>query len=226
MSTSALNRFLKLTKSFIQFSSYSTYVQKSNLEKNRNKVRLVKQIMKLKLNNAELKGMKELDREKFRLNIKVPAIKLKKFDYHKLKSLLKHFALDLTPTLKKLQDVDDTHKYILLDPDQFDLKSLNEDLRANLIESLKKINKSDANIQLESVFEYLDVQLTYEDFKFDDIMRAVIPDELLNENVNVKGYSIIGHIAHFNLKDKILDYKNLIGSFFILFFLLNDELID
>ena len=64
-----------------------------------------------------------------------------------------------------------------------------------------------------SNFETIPIELVYSDFKFDDIMRAVIPDELLNDNVNVKSYSVIGHIAHFNLRDKILDYKTLIGKF-------------
>ena len=65
---------------------------------------------------------------------------------------------------------------------------------------------------LDSSFEQLLIELNYNDYKFDDIMKAVIPDDLLNENVNVKSYSIIGHIAHFNLRDKVLDYKSLIGD--------------
>jgi tRNA (guanine37-N1)-methyltransferase len=58
----------------------------------------------------------------------------------------------------------------------------------------------------------LPIELIYDDFKFEDIMKAILPEDLLKDNVNVKGYSVIGHIAHFNLRENVLDYKKLIGN--------------
>lgn len=56
--------------------------------------------------------------------------------------------------------------------------------------------------------------IAYEDLKFEDVLKAILPDDILNENISAKSYSIIGHIAHFNLRDKILDYKEIIGKLF------------
>lgn len=64
----------------------------------------------------------------------------------------------------------------------------------------------------ENLFEKKKVIVTYEDLKFEDVLKAILPDSILNENINAKSYSIIGHVAHFNLRDKILDYKHIIGT--------------
>ena len=174
-------------------------------------------VMKLSGFDSTLKGMKVLDRDKFKQKIKLPAIRIRKHDFNVLKRLLRQFALELSANTKKLQDIDDTYKYVLLDPAQFELSKLSEETKKELLEVLaseasQDVESKSNDERLAKLVNYLDVELTYDDFKFDDIMRAVIPDELLNENVNVKGYSVIGHIAHFNLRDKILDYKHMIGK--------------
>ena len=74
------------------------------------------------------------------------------------------------------------------------------------------------SIQSENLcdsIEKLSLELKYVDLKFEDVMKAILPDDLLNENITAKGYSVIGHIAHFNLKEKILDYKHIIGEVLI-----------
>lgn len=140
----------------------------------------------------------------------IPALRVKKNNYLHAKRLLKAFTFDSVVNCKRYQDLNpshelhSSHKYILLDPDTFNLETLDD----NVKKDLRQLVDSDLSESLES----LPIQLDYSDYKFDDIMKAVIPDDLLNENVNVKSYSVIGHIAHFNLRDKILDYKHLIGN--------------
>ena len=173
--------------------------------------------MKLAGFDSSLKGMKVLDREKFKQKIKIPAIRIRKHEFNALKRILRPFALELSANTKKLQDIDDTYKYVLLDPSEFEFSKLNDEMKKELLDVLASDVSQDTESKsnderLAKLIKYLDVELTYEDFKFDDIMRAVIPDDLLSENVNVKGYSVIGHIAHFNLRDKILEYKNMIGK--------------
>ena len=102
-----------------------------------------------------------------------------------------------------------THKYILLDPELFDFESLEPSIKTDLIEMLK--NGSNNDLKPEEFIEKINIELNYDDLKFEDVMRAILPDELLNENLTAKGSSVIGHIAHFNLREKILDYKHLIG---------------
>lgn len=63
----------------------------------------------------------------------------------------------------------------------------------------------------KDLVEKMQIEVTYEDLKFEDVLKAILPDNILNENISAKSYSIIGHIAHFNLRDEILDFKNIIG---------------
>lgn len=56
--------------------------------------------------------------------------------------------------------------------------------------------------------------INYDDLKFEDVLKAILPDAIQNENISAKSYSIIGHVAHFNLRDKILDYKGIIGKWY------------
>ncbi|RNA43424.1 tRNA (guanine(37)-N1)-methyltransferase, partial [Brachionus plicatilis] len=98
-----------------------------------------------------------------------------------------------------------THKFVILDPEKFQL----EKLEPEIIQEVSKLTQKDSE-KLSDLIQDLQIKIDYKDLKFDDIMKAIIPDDIINENVNVKGYSIIGHIAHFNLRDQVLDYKNII----------------
>ncbi len=168
--------------------------------------------------DPRLKGIKQIDKELFKMNLNVPAIKIRKIDYLKARRLLKNFSFDSIVNCKKFTNLNaddalfNSHKYILLDPENFNFENLDENIKNELINILKEDNTRD--ISNTSFIENIQVNLDYDDFKFDDILKAIIPDELLKENINVKGYSVIGHIAHFNLKDKVLEYKTLIGIYF------------
>ncbi len=147
------------------------------------------------------------------MTISLPAIKVKKHSYSDVRKLLREFAFDSVTNFKKYQELKETdplcstHKYMLLDPDSFKINQLDDKIKQDL---LKLLNEDEKDLNL--LIENLQIQVGYDDLKFEDVIKAIIPDNLLTENVNVKGYSIIGHIAHFNLRDKILDYKNIIGQ--------------
>lgn len=170
--------------------------------------------MKLVFDPA-LKGNKELNRDLFKTSITVSAIKIRKIDLIKVRRLLKNYSFDKIISCKRFTNLDESdklfesHKYIFLDPDTFNYENLDTKLK----EELDNILKQDENkTELATPVEQKAIDLEYTDFKFEDVVKAVIPDELLKENVNIKGYSVIGHIAHFNLREKILAYKNLIGK--------------
>jgi tRNA G37 N-methylase Trm5 len=165
--------------------------------------------------DARLKGMKVLEKELFNMKVKVPAIKVRKNDYNALKRSLRSLTLESLATARKFQDLNEndalhgTHKYILLDPDVFKFESLNDTIKNEVSQILKLDSGEEA---LKNVIEDVELNIGYDDLKFDEVMRAIIPDELQAESINVKGYSIIGHIAHFNLRDLVLDYKHIIGN--------------
>lgn len=192
----------------------------SSLVKNlfkKNQLKFLKnfECKKMKLSfDPSLKGMKLLKREMFNLELSVPAIRVRKNNFIDIKKFLKNFVFD-SVNLKKYQDLSpedplhSSHKYIILDPEKFQFEKLEPEIKQEIS---KFVENGDPNCS--EIVENLSIKLGYDDLKFDDVMRAIIPDEIINENVNVKGYSIIGHIAHFNLRDQVLEYKNIIGKTF------------
>ncbi len=166
--------------------------------------------------NPELKGVKELNRDLFKTELKVPALKIRKNDILRIRKVLKSFSFDSVISPKRFTNLDptdnlfDSHKYVFLDPDTFDWETLEPKIKQELLEIFK--SDESKNIEIENFVEEKTLNLEYSDFKFEDVIKAIIPDDLLKENVNIKGYSVIGHIAHFNLREKILEYKNLIGT--------------
>jgi tRNA (guanine37-N1)-methyltransferase len=52
-----------------------------------------------------------------------------------------------------------------------------------------------------------EIKLTYDNFTYIEVLRKVLPlDEIPNS------YELIGKIAHLNLREKFLPYKNIIGQ--------------
>ncbi len=167
-----------------------------------------------------IKGSTVLNRDLFKIQLKVPAIKIQKNDILQVRRILKNYSFDSVVSPKRFTNLpaDDplfeSHKYIFLDPDTFSFDNLDTKVK----EDLQTLFKSDASKSgIDNPIEEMTLNLEYSDFKFEDVVKAIIPDELLKENVNIKGYSVIGHIAHFNLREKILDYKQIIGIFITVF---------
>lgn len=52
------------------------------------------------------------------------------------------------------------------------------------------------------------VTIGYEHMSAEEVLKEVVPKEL----ELVTSYEMIGHIAHMNLRDEILPYKNVIGQ--------------
>ena len=54
------------------------------------------------------------------------------------------------------------------------------------------------------------VRLGYEHFSKRTILRAILPADVKEVPV---GFEFVGHIAHYNLKEEHLSYKNIIGEY-------------
>jgi len=54
------------------------------------------------------------------------------------------------------------------------------------------------------------LRLGYDYWKSEEILAAVLPEELLNEIPC--GFTIVGHVAHLNIRDQYLPYKAMIGQ--------------
>ncbi|CAH2328723.1 tRNA (guanine(37)-N1)-methyltransferase [Pelobates cultripes] len=149
--------------------------------------------------NPSVSGMTCLDRDAFNKTITVPVIRVKKEIINQVMKALKH-RLVQRPHLKRVIEdpKDEINKLVLLDPFKVTSDESFEECDHLLF---KKFGVSPQITKYE-------LQLTYENFKGDEILRAVLPK---GQDVT-SGFSRVGHIAHMNLREHQLPYKNLIGQ--------------
>ncbi|NXC49741.1 TRM5 methyltransferase, partial [Penelope pileata] len=149
----------------------------------------------------EVRGMTVLDREAFKKTLVVPVLKVRKEIVHALLKGLKHTVLQ-RPGLKRVVEdpEDEDSKLVILDPHKVPQFSLGQPEQ----EVLKQLHVP------PEVSKY-NLELTYENFKSEEILRAVLPE---GQDVT-SGFSRVGHIAHLNLRDHQLPYRHLIGQVII-----------
>ncbi|XP_071116159.1 tRNA (guanine(37)-N(1))-methyltransferase-like [Haliotis cracherodii] len=151
-----------------------------------------------------VRGMTELDRHMFKKKMKVPGLKIpaRKVGILKKSTKMSMLKVRLMKPVAELSDDDHnkkTHKLILLDPEKY--------------KSYQDLEQSDRQLLQENDiqckdFDMYDVEMTYENWNVQDILRAVIPVS----SDSVTSFSVIGHIAHLNLKPEVYPYKKLIGQ--------------
>jgi tRNA (guanine37-N1)-methyltransferase len=146
-----------------------------------------------------MKGMTELDRDQFIQIIRVPYVNIPGECIHSSK--WKDILLILH-SFKNVRDLEGRLKQVLFDPDIIKTK---EDIIKH-IPSIKEY--------VEQSFDFIQITITYVNYTIEQVIKAILPDDLMKDKcVNTgSGYSIIGHIAHFNLRDEVLPYKHTIGE--------------
>jgi len=151
---------------------------------------------------SSIRGMKVLDRDAFTGSLSVVGLKVPVYSIEAVRKHYKHCLLKVPkfPPTRELPDSDpnrDTHRLLLFSPNYIKASdAFGEDDRTFLTEN---------GVDLASVQQH-DFKLSYENFTYDDVLDAVLPSGMA-----VGGYSVIGHIAHLNLKDDLLEYKHIIG---------------
>nr|XP_040223897.2 tRNA (guanine(37)-N1)-methyltransferase isoform X3 [Anopheles coluzzii] len=142
---------------------------------------------------ATVRGMKQLDRSAFSKTIKVPHL--------------------LVPKDKNLNDICRASKKYLLKMERYkpviteQYKITLHPLAVQKWEDLAELNLEKLDIGSEALV-WEEIQLKYENWKYDEIFKAVLPAD----KEALSSFSKIGHIIHLNLKDHLLPYKELIGQ--------------
>lgn len=151
-----------------------------------------------------VRGMKILDRGLFLKSMKVLGMTVPLKNITAVAKFFKDRLLQI-PQMRSIAEIAsansvcDTHKLLLFNPEKLNSAcSLSTDDKAFL-------NSNEVEICSESLY---DITLTYENFTYDQVLSAVLP---VGEN-SIGGFSIIGHIAHLNLRDELLEYKTVIGK--------------
>lgn len=165
---------------------------------------LTMEITKEIVSPASVKGMTVLDKSMFDTIVTVwclcvPVSRLGEVTKCLKSRLLK--MLKVTPVVELVENDPNhrSHRLVLLHPQQFQSwGSLTETEQSKL----KELGLSSVDFKMHKL------QLTFDNWTFQEILRAVIPEEV----ESVSGHALVGHIAHFNLRDEVLPYKKLIGE--------------
>lgn len=137
-----------------------------------------------------------LDREHFRKTISVPTILFNEQHNKKMTEIMKNLKKFLLKA-EKFHPV--SNGKIFMNPE---VVNKWEDLP---VENLKELEIDSSN------FKHENVELTYENWRADELVKAIIPDGV----EPATSYSKIGHILHINLKDNLLPYKSLIAQIYM-----------
>ncbi|KAF7201790.1 tRNA (guanine(37)-N(1))-methyltransferase [Nothobranchius furzeri] len=147
-----------------------------------------------------VRGMTSLDKDAFTQTITVPALQVPTGVLNKVVKSLKKSTIQRPGVPKIVQDKEGNADFrlVLLDPHRVSSISSLSEAEA---EALRAFGVS------EELQDY-EVKLTYDNLKSEEVLEAVLPQ---GQDVT-SGFSRVGHIAHMNLRDHQLPFKNLIGQ--------------
>lgn len=158
--------------------------------------------------------MKTLDKSFFHKKIPLVAVYLSEPSY------ISAFSRKQEPYLLKQQGL--SHVVFLDSTDPLD-KTTKPNSKKGILLSEKYQTPEQAEKELGPIFakEYppdkvaisflpYTLHLDYDFWKTDEILGAIMPEELLDEIPS--GFTIVGHVAHLNIRDQYLPYKSIIGQ--------------
>ncbi|XP_054651461.1 tRNA (guanine(37)-N1)-methyltransferase [Dunckerocampus dactyliophorus] len=147
-----------------------------------------------------VRGMTSLDKEAFTQTIAVPALRVRTRFINKVTKSLKKSTIQRPGICRVVQDKEDCpdFKLVLLDPHKVSSLSSFSEAEAEALRSFDVLEE----------LQYYELKLTYENLKSEEVLQAVLPQR---QDVT-SAFSRVGHIAHMNLRDHQLPYRNLIGQ--------------
>lgn len=144
--------------------------------------------------------MTVLDKEAFKQTVMVPALRVPIAVLNKVVKSLKKSTIQRPGVPRVVPDSEGCSDFrlVLLDPHKVSSQGSFNEVEA---EALRSFSVAD------DLHDY-ELQLTYHNLKSEEVLEAVLPQ---GQDVT-SSFSRVGHIAHMNLRDHQLPYKNLIGG--------------
>ncbi|KAM3580625.1 tRNA(m(1)G37)methyltransferase [Umbelopsis sp. WA50703] len=137
------------------------------------------------------KGMTQLNREAFKRVISVYGVRI---------PATKVMDLFNQPKLRNVVDDKDSKETRLV--------LLRSDVNSPELEQVSEESKKIIESEGLGIAEHT-IELTYDYWTSDEILRAIIPDELPEVP---SAFTAVGHIAHMNLREEYLPWKKVIGQ--------------
>ncbi|XP_039285672.1 tRNA (guanine(37)-N1)-methyltransferase isoform X3 [Nilaparvata lugens] len=154
------------------------------------------------------RGLKNIsDKSVFTKSTNVPCLITCAKNIGKLHKILRKYLIHLRNFKPVTQYIDndgtpdEQKRTILLDPDiifSFDSFLGREK------EEMKNVGVT------EDDFRFTNLEITYDNWLLNDLIKAVLP-----LNLNFSGFTVVGHIAHLNLREELLEYKHTIAQILI-----------
>ena len=150
----------------------------------------------MKLSPPKYPGLTVLDPQKFNKIVPIPTIAFEEQHNKDLTSIVSHLK-------KFLLKIDKFHAVsngkIHMNPEVI------QEWKDLPTETLEEFNLTSSSFKLE------DIEFTYQNWKADELIKAIIPEGI----EPATSFSKIGHILHMNLKDNLLPYKTAIAQIFM-----------
>lgn len=144
--------------------------------------------------------MTSLDKDVFTQTISVPALRVPTGVLNKVVKSLRKATIQRPGVPRVVQEKEESSdcRLVLLDPHRMTSPGSFSESEA---EALRSFSVSEELL-------YYELKLTYDNLKTEEVLEAVLPQ---GQDVT-SAFSRVGHIAHMNLRDHQLPYKNLIGE--------------
>ncbi|KAL2352263.1 Met-10+ like-protein-domain-containing protein [Cryomyces antarcticus] len=153
------------------------------------------------------RAMRTLDRSFFKQRIPISAARI-----YDNKNISKYRA-----ALEKSKDVLEVERIITIRPDPVAAYANNNGKCLLLKPEIKHDDSSTWSAKLRDSVKAEEVgvvpyelELDYKYWTYHDIISAILPENELGEIPS--GFSVVGHVAHLNLRDQYLPYKHLIAE--------------
>ncbi|XP_059209797.1 tRNA (guanine(37)-N1)-methyltransferase isoform X2 [Centropristis striata] len=148
----------------------------------------------------EVRGMTSLDKEAFTQTVTVPALRVPTGVLNKVVKSLKKATIQRPGVPRVVQDKEESSDFrlVLLDPNRVTSSSSFSEAEAEALRSFS----------VPEELHHYELRLTYHNLKSEEVLEAVLPQ---GQDVT-SAFSRVGHIAHMNLREHQLPYKNLIGQ--------------
>eukprot|EP01134_Creolimax_fragrantissima_P001112 CFRG1112T1 len=153
---------------------------------------------------SETRGMKVLDRSKFATTVTVKALRVAAKD-------CSGFVKAIRPALLNMPRM----RNIIADPETQTNKTVRLVLLSPVVNELSQLPtemQSYISARETSIVSHT-LPLSYEYWSGSDVLSAILPQG--SDEGTVSGFETIGHIAHFNLRESYLPFRNIIGDVII-----------
>lgn len=148
----------------------------------------------------EVRGMTTLSKEAFTLNIAVPALRVPVKVLNKVVKSLRNVMIQRPGLSRVVPETEGSSdcRLILLDPHKVTSPSSFSEAEEEALRSFS----------VPQELQQYELTLGYDNLKSEEVLEAVLPP---GQDVT-SGFSRVGHIAHMNLREHQLPYRNLIGQ--------------